>query len=106
MGVVKMAEEEDPVLNSSHRHTKIITIFRAIVYKNDLKTSSVKVLLNCCSLYSSKFGKLSSGHRTGKGQFSVQSQRKANAKDCSNYQIIAFISHTSKVMLKILQARL
>ena len=29
-----------------------------------------------------------------------------NAKECSNYQIIALISHTSKVMLKILQARL
>ena len=30
-----------------------------------------------CSQYASKFGKLSSGHRTGKGQFSFQSQRKA-----------------------------
>ena len=29
-----------------------------------------------------------------------------NAKECSNYRTIAFISHTSKVMLKILQARL
>ena len=33
-----------------------------------------------------------------------QSQRKA--KECSNYRTIALISHTSKVMLKILQARL
>ena len=31
----------------------------------------------CCTQYASKFGKLSSGHRTGKGQFSFQSQRKA-----------------------------
>ena len=31
----------------------------------------------CCTQYSSKFGKLSSGHKTGKGQFSIQSQRKA-----------------------------
>ena len=31
----------------------------------------------CCTQYVSKFGKLSSGHRTGKGQFSFQSQRKA-----------------------------
>ena len=30
-----------------------------------------------CTQYASKFGKLSSGHRTGKGQFSFQSQRKA-----------------------------
>ena len=32
--------------------------------------------------------------------------KKGNAKDCSNYCIIALISHASKVMLKILQARL
>ena len=31
---------------------------------------------------------------------------KGNAKECSNYHTIALISHTSKVMLKILQARL
>ena len=49
-------------------------------------------------------GKLSSGHRTGKGQFSFP--KKGNAKECSNYSTIALISHASKVMLKILQARL
>ena len=38
-----------------------------------LKDDAVKVLHSICS----KFGKLSSGHRTGKGQFSFQSQRKA-----------------------------
>ena len=32
--------------------------------------------------------------------------KKGNAKECSNYHKIALISHTSKVMLKILQARL
>ena len=32
--------------------------------------------------------------------------RKSNAKQCSNYHIIALISHTSNVMLRILQARL
>ena len=31
--------------------------------------------------------------------------KKGNAKECSNYHKIALISHTSKVMLKILQAR-
>ena len=31
--------------------------------------------------------------------------KKGNAKECSNYQTIVLISHTSKVMLKILQAR-
>ena len=34
------------------------------------------MLWKCCTQYASKFGKLSSGHRTGKGQFSFQSQRK------------------------------
>ena len=32
--------------------------------------------------------------------------KKGNAKDCSNYRTIVLISHASKVMLKILQARL
>ena len=31
--------------------------------------------------------------------------KKGNAKECSNYHTIAFISHASKVMLKILQTR-
>ena len=35
------------------------------------------LLLKCFTQYASKFGKFSSGHRTGKGQFSFQSQRKA-----------------------------
>ena len=42
-----------------------------------LKDDAVKVLTQ----YASKFGKLSSGHRTGKGQFSFQSQRKAMPKN-------------------------
>ena len=61
------------------------------------------MLLKCCTQYASKFGKHSSGHRTGKGQFSFQSQRKAMPK---NAQTTTLISHASKVMLKILQARL
>ena len=66
----------------------------------------VFIYFSLSNQYASKFGKLSSGHRTGKGQFSCQSQRKAMPKKCSNYQTIVLISHTSKVMLKILQARL
>ena len=41
-----------------------------------LKDDAVKVLQQ----YASKFGKLSSGHRTGKGQFSSQSQRKVKSE--------------------------
>ena len=61
----------------------------------------------CCesiALYASKFGKLSSSHKTGKVFIPIS--KKGNTKECSNYHTIAFISHTSKVMLKILQARL
>ena len=36
----------------------------------------------------------------------IPTPRKGNAKECSNYHTIALISHASKVMLKILQARL
>ena len=39
------------------------------------------MLWKCCTQYASKFGKLSSGHRTGKGQFSFQSQRNAMPKN-------------------------
>ena len=63
------------------------------------------MILKGCTEYASKFGKLSSGHRTGKGQFSFQPQRKAKPKKCSNYHTIALISHISKVMFKILQAK-
>ena len=62
------------------------------------------MLLKCCTQYVSLFGKLSSSHRTRKGQFSFQSQRKAMPKKCSNYCTIALISHSGKIMLKILQA--
>ena len=69
------------------------------------------MLWKCCTQDASKSGKLSSGHRPGKGQFSFQSQRKAIPKNATtqyqrNYHTIAIISHASKVMLKILQARL
>ena len=37
--------------------------------------------LKCCTQYASKFGKLSSGHGTGKGQFSFQTQRRAMPKN-------------------------
>ena len=59
----------------------------------------------CCPQYANKFGKLSSGHRTGKGVF-IPVPKKDSAKECSYYCTIALISHTSKVMLKIFQARL
>ena len=65
------------------------------------------MLLKCCIQHSSRFGKLSRGHRAGNVQFSFQSQDwKGNAKECPNYHTVVLISHASKIMLKILQARL
>ena len=63
------------------------------------------MLWKFCTQYASKFGKLSSGHRTGKSVF-IPIPKKGSAKEYPNYHTIALISHASKVMLKILQARL
>ena len=57
-----------------------------------LKDDAMKVLHSICQ----QFGKLSSGHRTGKGQFSFQSQRKAMPK---NVQIITQL-HSSHTLVK------
>ena len=54
------------------------------------------VLWNCCTPYARKFGKLSSGHRTGKCQFSFQSQWKAMPK---NVQTTAQL-HSSLTLAK------
>ena len=63
------------------------------------------MLLKCCTQHASRFGKLSSGHRTGKG-VSIPIPKKGNARECSNYHTIVLISHPRKVVLKILQVRL
>ena len=54
------------------------------------------ILWKCCTQYASKFGKLSNGHRTGKGQFSFQSQRKAMPK---NAQAAAAAAATKSLQL-------
>ena len=61
------------------------------------------MLWKCCTWYASKFGKLSSGHRTGKGQFSFQSQRKAMPKNAqtttqlrSSHMLVKSFSKFSK----------
>ena len=64
------------------------------------------LLLKCCTQYASKFGKHSSGQKDWKMSVFIPIPKKGNAKECSNYSTIALISQTSKVMLKILQARL
>ena len=68
---------------------------------------SYKMMLwKCCTQYASKFGKLSSGQQDWKRSVFIPIPNKGNAKECSSYHTIALISHTSEVMLKILQARL
>ena len=67
----------------------------------------LKMLLwKCCTQYATKSGKLSNGHRTGKGQFSFQSQRKAMSKNAQTITQLHSSHMLTKVMLKILQARL
>ena len=56
------------------------------------------MLLKCCSQYSSKFGKLSSAHRTKRDQMSIP--RKGIAEEYSKYLINVLLSHASKEMLK------
>ena len=62
------------------------------------------MLWKCCTQYSSKCGKLSSGHGTAKGQFSFQSQRKAMPKNALTTTQL----HSSHTLgnAQILQARL
>ena len=67
-----------------------------------LEDDAVKVLHSICQ----QFGKLSSGHRTGKRSVFIPIPKEGNAKECSNYCTIALMSHASKLMFKILQARL
>ena len=64
------------------------------------------MLLQCYTEYASKFGKLSSGHRTGKGQFSFQSQRRAMPKNAQISTKLHSFHRPAMAMLKILQARL
>ena len=61
-----------------------------------LKDDAVKVLHSICQQMNLSSGKLSSGHRTGKGQFSFQFQRKAMTK---NAQTTAQL-HSSHMLAK------
>ena len=63
------------------------------------------LLWKCCTQYTSKFGKLSSGQGLEEISF-IPIPKKGNAKECSNYHTVALISHASKVRLKILQTSL
>ena len=104
-------------------------MLQIVINNSETITYCSHLMLKYAIQYASKYGKLSSGHRTGIGQFSFQSQRKAMPKNAF-YCTVVLISHASKfssvqfsravvsdslrphelqlakVMLKILQARL
>ena len=67
-----------------------------------LKDDAVKVLHSVCQ----QIWKTQQWPQDWKRSVCIPVPKKSNAKECSNYCTIALISHTSKVMLKILQARL
>ena len=67
-----------------------------------LKDDAVKVLQSICQ----QFWKTQQWPQDWKRSVFIPIAEKSNAKECSNYHTIALISHASKVMLKILQARL
>ena len=67
-----------------------------------LKDDAVKVLHSICQ----QTWKSQQWPQDWKRSVFIPISKKGNAKECTNYHTIALISHTSKVMLKILQARL
>ena len=67
-----------------------------------LKDDAVKVLHSICQ----KIWKTQQWPQDWKPLVFIPIPKKGNAKECSNYHTIALVSHTSKVLLKILQARL
>ena len=67
-----------------------------------IKDDAVKVLHSICQ----QIWKTQQQPQDWKRSVFIPIAKKGNAKKCSNYCTIAFISHASKVMLKILQARL
>ena len=67
-----------------------------------LKDDAVKVLHSICQL----IWKIQQWPQDRKRSVFIPISKRGNAKECSNYCTIALISHASKVMLKILRARL
>ena len=64
------------------------------------------MLLKCCTQYASKFGKTQQWPQDWKRSVFIPVPKEDSVKECSHYQTIVLTSHASKVMLKILQARL
>ena len=73
----------------------LASLWTKLVEVMEFQLSSFKswkmMLWKCCTQHASKFGMLSSGHRTGKCVF-IPIPKKGNAKECSNYCTVALIS--------------
>ena len=67
-----------------------------------LKDDAVKVMHSICQ----QIWKTQQWPQDWKRSVFIPVPKKGNAEECSDYHTIALISHTSKVMLKILQARI
>ena len=67
-----------------------------------LKDDAMKVLHSICQ----QIWKIQQWPQDWKRSVFIPISKKGNAKECSNYHTISLISHTSKVMFKLLQARL
>ena len=64
------------------------------------------MLWKCCTHLCQQMWKTQQWPQDWKRSVFIPIPKKGNAKECSDYHKIAFVSHTSKVMLKILQVRL
>ena len=73
--------------------------YNIVKLKNKIKYDAVKVLHSICQ----QIWKTQQWPQDQKRSVFIPIPKKSNAKECSNYNTIAFISHASKVMLKILQ---
>ena len=93
---VKWALGSIPMNKASRGDGIPVELFK-ILKKNDV----IKVLHSMCQ----QIWKTQQWPQDGKRSVFIPIPKKGNAKECSNYRTIAFISHVSKVMLKILQAR-
>ena len=90
-------------LRKASLHTKLVEV-KGIPLElfQILKDDAVKVLHSICQ----HIWKTQQWPRDWKRLILISIPKKGNAKECSNYCTIALISHASKVVLKLLQARL
>ena len=117
--------KKDLHLHDPHNHNAVITHLESDILEWEVKRALESITTNkvnggdgipvelfqilkmmlwkCCTQYASKFGKLSNGHRTGKGQFSFHFQRKSIPKNAqttaqlhSSHMLVKYCSKFSK----------